>query len=213
MSIARFSLSLGLLMAVASPAMADGLRFPRWYVGGTVGGVYQSDYDLKPGSDLSHDVGYGLSGKVGYLLPVEKGVLSNVRLEGEFLYQRNDIDENVPGGKGDTSGKSAFVNAVYDLNNDTNFTPYIGAGFGATSVKIQDSPTLGIDSDSDTRMSYQLMSGVMYEPDALPQTQWVLGYRFLHVPGDLEFTDVSGGKVRMENYNTQTVETGVNLKF
>lgn len=213
MSFARFSLSLGMLVAIASPAMADNARFPRWYVGGTVGGVFQSDYDIVPGSDLSHDVGYGLSGKIGYLLPAEKGILSNIRLEGEFLYQRNDIDENVPGSKGDTSSKSAFVNAVYDLNNDTNFTPYIGGGLGVTDVKIQDSATLGIDSDSDSHMSYQLMSGVMYEPESLPLTQWVLGYRFVHVPGDLDFTNVAGGKVRVENYNSQTVETGVNLKF
>jgi len=94
---------------------------------------------------------------------------------------------------------SLMVNGYVDLGTLAGFTPYVGAGLGATRVSWSSVSALGscVDAasgcagaasvsarypgDSDWRMTYALMAGVAYE--VAPNIKIDLGYRFSHVAG------------------------------
>jgi opacity protein-like surface antigen len=94
---------------------------------------------------------------------------------------------------------SLMVNGYVDLGTLAGFTPYVGAGLGATrvswnSVNAIDSCVDGISGcggaasvstrypgESDWRMTYALMAGVAYE--VTPNVKLDLGYRFSHIAG------------------------------
>ncbi|WFU08094.1 porin family protein [Rhizobium sp. CB3090] len=94
---------------------------------------------------------------------------------------------------------SLMVNGYVDLGTLAGFTPYVGAGLGATRVSWNSVNTIGscVDGasgcggaasvstrypgESDWRMTYALMAGVAYE--VAPNVKVDLGYRFSHVAG------------------------------
>ena len=94
---------------------------------------------------------------------------------------------------------SLMVNGYVDLGTLAGFTPYVGAGLGATRVSWSSVNGIGscVDGasgcggaasvstrypgDSDWRMTYALMAGVAYE--VAPNIKVDLGYRFSHVAG------------------------------
>ncbi|MGY5800348.1 outer membrane protein [Rhizobium sp. LEGMi12c] len=117
-----------------------------------------------------------------------------------------------PGGTGcSTKAHSSFragslmVNGYVDLGTLAGFTPYVGAGLGATRVSWSNVNTIGSCSDgasscggaasvsarysgdSDWRLTYALMAGVAYE--VAPNVKVDLGYRFSHIAGGEMFGD------------------------
>ncbi|MFJ6328082.1 MULTISPECIES: outer membrane protein [unclassified Rhizobium] len=94
---------------------------------------------------------------------------------------------------------SLMVNGYVDLGTVAGFTPYLGAGLGATRVSWGSVNAIGscVDGtsscggaapvstrypgDSDWRLTYALMAGVAYE--VTPNIKVDLGYRFSHIAG------------------------------
>ncbi|HEX8045438.1 outer membrane protein [Rhizobium sp.] len=94
---------------------------------------------------------------------------------------------------------SLMVNGYVDLGTLAGFTPYVGAGLGATRISWSSVNAVGscVDGtsscggsssvgtrypgDSDWRLTYALMAGVAYE--VAPNVKLDLGYRFSHVAG------------------------------
>jgi opacity protein-like surface antigen len=94
---------------------------------------------------------------------------------------------------------SLMVNGYVDLGTVAGFTPYIGAGIGATRVSWDSVDTVSacvdgavgcggagnsstrFPGESDWRMTYALMAGVSY--DIAPNMKFDLGYRYSHVAG------------------------------
>ena len=94
---------------------------------------------------------------------------------------------------------SLMANGYVDLGTLAGFTPYVGAGLGATRVSWSSANAIGscVDGtsscggstsvstrypgDSDWRFTYALMAGVAYE--VAPNVKLDLGYRFSHVAG------------------------------
>ncbi|GAC1040057.1 outer membrane protein [Rhizobium sp. No.120] len=94
---------------------------------------------------------------------------------------------------------SLMVNGYVDLGTLAGFTPYVGAGLGATRVSWSSVNAIGscVDAtagcggaasvsarypgDSDWRLTYALMAGVAYE--VAPNIKVDLGYRFSHIAG------------------------------
>ncbi|WP_047456843.1 outer membrane protein [Rhizobium rhizogenes] len=94
---------------------------------------------------------------------------------------------------------SLMVNGYVDLGTLAGFTPYVGAGLGATRISWSSVNAVGscVDGtsncgggssvsarypgDSDWRFTYALMAGVAYE--VAPNVKLDLGYRFSHVAG------------------------------
>lgn len=94
---------------------------------------------------------------------------------------------------------SLMVNGYVDLGTLAGFTPYVGAGIGATRVNWDNvnatsscvdgaigcggagSTSARYPGESDWRMTYALMAGVSY--DITPNMKFDLGYRYSHVAG------------------------------
>jgi outer membrane immunogenic protein len=98
-----------------------------------------------------------------------------IRGEIELAYQQNEFDNAFSSGSnrtidGEISAISYLFNLYYDLDNNTNFTPYITAGVGLTSLHIKDFslPAAGTDpafsstSEDDIEFTYQIGCGVSY---------------------------------------------------
>ncbi|MEQ8443749.1 MAG: outer membrane beta-barrel protein [Alphaproteobacteria bacterium] len=116
----------------AAPAVAE----ESFYVGGSLAASSVSDYDFKknnPNSQtrtIEFDSGFGLDGRVGY----DAGA---VRVELELGFRGIDVDSVSPGSNasGDLNAYTAMLNGAYDLELESDFTPYIGIGIGALIVE------------------------------------------------------------------------------
>ena len=104
---------------------------------------------------------------------------------------------------------SLMANGYVDIGTLAGFTPYVGAGLGATRVSWSNVNAVGscvdgvsgcagaasvsqrYSGDSDWRMTYALMAGVAYE--VAPNIKVDLGYRFSHIAGGDMFGDSAAG--------------------
>lgn len=193
-------------IATAAQA-AEQVRWPNWYVGLHAGLNYRTDGDLTltPGgaTEISSDVGFGGGISLGYVPPTTVPFFNNSRWELEFAYRANDND-NVDG---DISSLNYYANVYYDFNNDTAWTPYVGAGLGLTQV---DYDTQTVNGD-DTQLGWQLLAGISYESQSLPNTFWSLGYRYQTTFDDFAFTSgVTNAELETENHG---VELGARFAF
>lgn len=186
----KLSLALAVLAtsAIASAAQAaDQVRWPNWYVGVHGGMNFRADGDVNNGgvvNELESDTGYAVGASIGYLPPTTVPFFNNSRWELEYTYRAND---NKAVGAGDITSNNYYANVYYDFNNDTNWTPYLGAGAGMSQIDFS-VPGLGLSGD-DNVFGWQLMAGVSYSPTSLPNTQWSIGYRYQNTFDDMQFID------------------------
>ncbi len=160
----------------ASPAGAGNI-----YLNGNLGAVWLSDSDLSQSDGTSgkaeYDVGFGITGAAGY-------DFGKFRVEGEVGYRKNDYDKVGVDGQtkvntgGEVTGWDFMVNGYFDVENESDFTPYFGGGVGAA---ILDSSSLNaggitMSSGDDTVFAYQAIAGVAYTFAEVWMVQ--LEYRF-----------------------------------
>jgi opacity protein-like surface antigen len=107
------------------------------------------------------------------------------------------------------SAGSLMANGYVDIGTVAGFTPYIGAGLGATRVSWGDVRTTSTcvdgtiacgssastsarnSGDADWRFTYAVMAGVAYQ--VAPNVKLDLGYRYSHVAGgDMFGTSAAG---------------------
>ncbi len=195
-----------------------------WYVRGDVGYAVNAsrsdttfraydpaggDYDS--GHFDSNRFGGDFSGGLG--IGYQFNDLFRADVTGDFFTGdfngRVSSDSSCSGGAGgtgcSTKARSSFkagslmVNGYVDLGTVAGFTPYVGAGLGATHVSWSSVNAVGscVDGvsgcagaasvstrypgESDWRMTYALMAGVAYE--IAPNVKVDLGYRFSHIAG------------------------------
>lgn len=167
-----------LLLIFAAPCMAaDGP-----YVGLHGGAVFLHDAEYTESGGVSytveHDPGFMAGGMIGY----KEG---RGRMEFEVSYRQNDwddiVDLNVAGVGSLASFEAAgigvdghistiifLVNAYYDFDNKTPFTPYVMAGIGAAYVELDDlrltlgGITVDVPGEDDFTFAYQFGAGVSY---------------------------------------------------
>jgi len=67
--------------------------------------------------------------------------------------------------KGDLDVSTIGVNIFYDFNNNSQFTPYVGAGIGSTEIKSKNTVVNGVSiaNADDSKTSYNLKLGISYE--------------------------------------------------
>ena len=120
-----------------------------------------ADYD-EPGYSLSADDNV-LGGAVAFGAE-HKTSVGTVRTEVE--YNRNqDTEKKLFSGlaKAEVESQSLMFNAYYDIDTNSKFTPYVGAGVGYAKIKGKlKSPVLS-DDMSDTNFAWQVGAGVGYE--------------------------------------------------
>lgn len=204
---------LGMIAAsmLATSAQAD-TRWPNWYIGLHGGVNFYPDSDVTAGAvggDLRTDTGYMVGASLGYMPSVD--MLSAMRFELEYTRRSND-NNRVDGlnSIGQTESDSYMLNAYLDLDNETIFTPYLGLGVGFSSVSTASGTNTTID---DTAFAYQLMAGIMWEPETMPMTQWGFGYRYLGT-NNLEMTAPTTPPLPVTlDYSSHAVEGNVKFKF
>jgi opacity protein-like surface antigen len=161
------------------------------YVSGNLGLSMPRDADVKDSTmpataTFEDDEGIAFGAAVGY-------VLANTRIEGEYAYQKNDLDKiKIPGVittdvEGDITSSSFLLNGYYDFRNASSFTPFLSAGIGVSKVELSAITVPGFgrvtSSIDDTVFAYQLSAGVAY---AVNETVAVeVKYRYF-VNSDLE---------------------------
>lgn len=201
------------LLCLASLAHAD----EGWYVSGQAGASILTSSELDDptgilaalGTEINFDVGYGLSGALGY----HWGLF---RVEGEITYAESDIDEvEVVGigfsGSGDVSSLGFMANAFKDFEIGDGWQFNIGGGIGYAIVSINDASVGGVPlaDDDDWVFAYQLGTGIGYQMS--PETTLSLDYRYFATV-DPEFNDVDGIPFEAE-YDSHVIRIGVRFNF
>ncbi len=153
------------LVWTASAHSAEGM-----YVSGALGVASASDADAgEPYShgvkgNMSFDSGFGFLAAVGY-------GMDNFRVEGEFGYQKNDLNNfNVLGHStglsGDLSVWSMLCNGYYDFPIGSDFAPFVTAGLGFAQVSMNDFNTPQSErpawSSDDYVFAWQIGAGLSY---------------------------------------------------
>lgn len=160
-----------------------------WLVGANAGVSLLSDVDAAS-FNFDFNPGIFVAGSAGYKFE------NNIRAEAEIGYRRNSID-NVNGRSlnGKLQGLSFMANGYYDFDTNTKWTPYLGAGIGATYFNISSSGS----SADDIAFSYQAIAGVGY--DLTEETTLSVEYRYFGA------ADIDIGADT--DYNSHTVGLGV----
>jgi len=208
----KLSVSLLALAAalIAAPA-AHADTTPGWYVGGGLGGTLGQD-PIEHGVRGQHsvrdeDVNLAVQGNGGYAWG------NGFRTEAEYFHNQinqNHID-NLTGPGGHISNNDAFFNVLYDIQTNTRWTPYVGAGIGADFVNVKSVGANGVGflKGDTTTLGYQGIAGVSTQLDA----NWsvLADYRYVGST-DAKVDDTAGGRGRIENAS-HNVMLGLRYSF
>jgi len=176
------------------------------YISGHIGYVNLQDRDYTWSSDsgmLEYDSGFTFGVAGGYRF-------KQVRVEAEGGYQKNDVSHvSVNGTRysaaGDIRNDYLLINGYFDFVNKSPFTPFISAGFGVSSVRLDiHGNALIYGCAYDTVFTYQFGAGVGY---ALNKRFFLdLKYRYFATADP----DLGGLKT---SYKTNNVLVGVRCNF
>ena len=216
MTIRKFLLSVSTLTALAffagtsAHAQDDKMQMSNgddrgWYLSGMVGLNKPNDSDIDGAgiaAEAVFDWGPAALAGIGF----DFG--SNWRAEIEAGYRDSDLD-NISGtsSDGDTETLSMIANLLYDINIDSKFEPYIGAGLGMARVSADGFTPVSTTSvdDDDYGYALQAAAGVAYPLNE--SLKLTFDYRFLSVQS-LDYTTASGVGVDAD-YNDHSIFIGL----
>ncbi len=161
---------------------------------------------------LNFDSGYALSAAAGYRL-------GDIRLEGEFTYFNNAIQQasaTIPfelglapaAAQGDVGLYAFMANIYYDIPTNSRFRPYAGAGLGFYTSRINNLTATffpvamlnPVNQTSETSFAFQIKAGVSYEIS--PKSEAFVGYRYFdgstlnfNDPGNLGQFSPNGARI------------------
>ncbi len=99
--------------------------------------------------------------------------------------------------KRELENNSIMLNAYYDINTGTKFTPYIGVGIGMARLKATYSDNTGANiSKHKNNVVWQLGAGISYT--LTDNTALDLGYRYTD-SGDVTLHDQEGNKAKFDS--------------
>lgn len=202
---------VGLAAAASLPALAaDGARDPGFYVGLGGGANFAADSDLEGGGITNTEAGFETGPAVVGTLGYAYG--NGFRTEIEVGYRQNDVDSmrGIANATGDTTAWNFMVNALYDFDTGTAFTPYVGAGVGAALVDYDGVAIAGATvDDDDTQFAYQGIAGVAY--GLSDNLDLFVDYRYL-ATSDLSLTTRAGAGFDAD-FQNHTVLAGLRFSF
>lgn len=202
------ALSLGPLLALSSPAASQEAGFYLGFSGAVTGADTRFDYATGT-DDADYDIGWGVSGFAGY----DFG--NGLRTELELGFRQNNvsnIDTSIDKSDGgETRADLAMVNVIYGFENESRFTPYLGAGVGIAHVSHGLVQSVAGDTVHDDYVAPagQAIAGVSV--DLNPHWKAFADYRFLATTS--QGTINSGGVDVDSRFRSQTVNFGLLRKF
>lgn len=204
-------ITLGLVSAAALMVAGTAAHADRVgpYISAFGGYVMQPDLETSGGAlsgDLSTDNGWAAGGAMGY-------DFGRPRVEAEVTYRRNDADEASLGPtslNGDLSSLAVMLNVLYDFENSSRFTPYVGVGAGAAWVYANDITGGGITvDDDDVQFAYQGIAGLKVA--VTTGLSLFVDYRYFATL-DPSFKTTTGVKVDSE-YASHNIMAGLTYNF
>jgi OOP family OmpA-OmpF porin len=158
--------------------------------------------------------GFGVLAAVGH--QTSYGDYQGMRSEIELGWRHNRIDSYDTAASTSASGEidvySAMANAYYDLKNESNFTPYIGAGIGAadiSAINITATGTAGNQDSDDIVFAYQGIAGVGY---ALTKN-WSVQAEYRYFGTSEASLSSSAGVDSNMNYSSNNALIGLKYSF
>jgi opacity protein-like surface antigen len=159
--------------------------------------------------------GFGLV--FGYSMPT-----TPIRLEVEIAHRfrmdfdLRDIGPPVVGFENNVDSQQALVNALWEIRNKSNWTPYLGGsiGWSRNNSEIERTPATGAITKTSNATN-NLALGVMVGTSWYFSEHWGLdmGYRYLNL-GEVDSGSLSGGEsFKVDNYVTHDVLFSVNYRF
>ena len=200
--------TLATLTVLATP-MSSMANDDSFYIKANIGIGMNLDSDVDNISNtaesakITYDSGFIGSLAAGY------DFANPLRVEIELIRQKNDLEittyNNLYGSfnEGDLKNNSLMVNAFYDVDTGSAWTPFVGAGMGWSRIDISGYEFNGSDSEDDV-FAYQLIGGVSYAFNE----QWSVDaqYRF---KGSSDAT-IDGADF---NVNSNDVMVGIRFSF
>jgi len=204
----------GAIMASASSAsMADST-----YIG--VQGMWTDlkdfDFNVAPGTvESQFDSGAGFGITLGRSFDQFRGEL-------EYSSRKNDIKSHslnggatLPGSKGEAKSDAFMLNGYYDIDTNSAFVPYLGAGIGMAKVKFDDFGVAAIPdvlNDSESQFAYQFMAGGEYR---FADTWGLFAeYRYFATTDvDVTTSTATGAVTNSIAYKTNNILLGARFRF
>ena len=201
--------STAILAVTAFSNSANAEEFPRWYLGLAGGVADQKTANYKNPTtkgDFEFDAGYSASAALGY----KPASIPNTRVELELSShsQKVQLPSTTKSG-GSDKAYALMTNFFYDFA-DSGVIPYVGVGLGGAQFKLQ-TPNPSGASGQNTLAAYQLMTGVAFQFEGLPRTDWLLGYKYF-APFANPRID-SGVQKTKYQYDNHSVEVGARFHF
>lgn len=183
------------LMGISSPSLADfydndkSEKSTGIYLTGA--GGFSSVGDAKTSAGVSGDVDTGFAGEIGFGYRMNQ----SFRAEVTYIYN-NPIVQNIVQ---DGVANSFLINAYYDINNNGNWTPYIGAGIGSATISTDAST-----DKSDSATAWQAKLGVSYAINSETDFFGEVGYQSIGETNlnniDIDSIDMIKGQIGLRFY-------------
>lgn len=189
-------------------AEADDSGFYAGFAGSLSGA--DTKFDHTGGQDKAeYDFGGGAIGFAGYKFAF------GLRTEVELGIRQNDVS-NVntsildPDG-GETRADTAFVNVIYDFDNSSKFTPYIGGGVGVAHVSHGLVKSVAGDTVHDDYSAFagQAIAGVSYRMNS----KWDVFTDYRYIGTSKHSTSTAGGIGVESTYSQQSINLGIKRRF
>lgn len=189
-----------------------------WYLRGDIGYAVETEGELDSitfqgiefdGDDFDTDVTSELSGGLGV------GYQFTDFLRADFTAEYSEGEGTVRSaafnGESDFDAITLMANGYVDLGTIVGFTPYVGAGIGATRVDwgpvTFGAPNSGtVAGSADWRLTYALMAGTSY--DLTKAIKLDFGYRFIDVAGGEIYNDPISGSAEDDGYTKHEIRAG-----
>ena len=191
-----FGICAGLSL-LSAPISANEYSTKGSYLTGSIGGSAIGDIDVSGvNSDIEFETGLGLDLGYGY-------DFGKSRVEGTWVRGQSDktswLGYTV---KADTTIDSIMGSIYYDFREDKQWSPFIGASLGSTSVDF--------DGASDSGFSYGIGYGVSYKTS--DQVEVFFKGQTTVIP-ELTFATVNNSTVTITNGNYTNGTIGLRVRF
>lgn len=190
-----------------------------WYVAGSGSVAWHNALKFQENAaslSVNYKTGWGAAASVGYLFDMCNGW--DLRLEGEFVYRRNNLKNvtfTVPGifsGTGSIHGHNQdaaiMANLIADMGLFCDWSFYLGGGIGASFNKLS-ATVFGVNgSRSQTLFAWQFLTGLSY--CICQDVSLTVGYRlFGTTKSDLAIAGIRAHHSPL----TQSVDIGLRFGF
>jgi opacity protein-like surface antigen len=202
-----------ILLSASATSLADST-----YVGihGMWTDLKDFDFNVGPGTvESQFDSGAGFGITLGRSFDQFRGEL-------EYTARMNDIKSHslnggatLPGSRGEAKSDAFMLNGYYDIDTNSAFVPYVGAGIGMAKVKFDNFGVAAIPNvlnDSESQFAYQFMAGGEYR---FADTWGLFAeYRYFATSDvDVTTTAATGSVSNSIAYKTNNVLLGARFRF